>query len=91
MKCPHCDEDTISTFKMYWWPFGIKTCDRCNGHSKMEKRPLLSIISFFIGGMAVIPPLVLDNVWYLIPSIIGSHILDYVMDKKYRVLVCITP
>ena len=91
MHCPHCKKDTFTMYKIWLWPFGVKTCRACHGQSKIKKRPLLTLISLLLGLMAWIPPIVFNNLWYLIPSTVLILIIDYTMDKKYRELVNIRP
>ena len=87
MICPHCDEDSFDTFKVYRWPYGKKVCGRCGEMSRVKKQPLLLVMSFLLGVTSAIPPLMLGSLWLFIPSIFLMLFIDYAMDKKYRVLV----
>ena len=91
MICPHCKKDGIKFSKVYWWPYGRKTCSKCSDISKVKKRPLLTFISFFLGLGACLPPMLLGKIWYFIPYIVVALIVDYSMDKKFRELVSANP
>ena len=87
MICPHCNEDSFNTFKIYRWPYGKKTCDFCGEHSRVKRQPLLLLMSFVLGFASAIPTLVFGSLLLFIPSIVLMLCIEYAMDKKYRVLI----
>jgi hypothetical protein len=87
MICPHCNKDTVSTYKMYWWPYGTKRCPSCGGASRVKDAPLLTTVSVCLGGLAVVPVIIWGAMLYLIPSLLVVHAIDFAMDRKYRRLI----
>ena len=86
MDCPNCKINCISFNKIYQWPFGIKTCSECNVKYKVKKNNKLAFASVCLGFIALIPPFALNNYWYVIPSTVFVLLIDYLMDKRFRVL-----
>lgn len=87
MQCPHCKNDSYSFNKVYVWPFGKKQCPTCNNYSTLKKDWRLAVASILLGLSPVIPVVLFDELWYLLPAVAISFCADYFMDRKFRVLV----
>ena len=87
MECPNCKANAFIFTQLWLWPFGKKQCTACEQYCKVKTNPILSASSFFLGALSAVPPLLLANILYFLPSLMLVLTIDYFMDKKYRQLV----
>ena len=87
MNCLHCNEDTYNFTKLYAWPFGKKKCPNCGKLCSFRKDKKLVCASLALGFTSWIPLFVFDSPLLFLASLPVLIIVDYHMDKKYRVLI----
>lgn len=86
MQCPHCKQPFTAFYRLYSWPFSPVTCQSCQERVRLASQPWLTLLSFLLGALLILPIYWLSTEWVLL-SIVVIITVDYQVDKRFRRLV----
>ncbi len=87
MTCAKCKSDSVP-FIGVWLKGGVAKyrCPQCGTLNRLKRAAHLVVISFSIGGLAVIVGFVFRSWWVFGIALVIGSLLDILMDYRFRQL-----